>query len=117
MPGTQTTELLVLGGGPGGYAAAFLAADRGVQTTLIDAAAKPGGTCLFVGCIPSKTLLHVAAAINAARDAADFGLKFDPPSIDLAKLRAKGDKIVDSMASALLDGCKKRGITHVVGRG
>ncbi len=117
MPDTQTTDLLVLGGGPGGYAAAFLAADRGVQTTLIDAAAKPGGTCLFVGCIPSKTLLHVAGVIHAAHDAAEFGLTFAPPDIDLAKLRAKGDKIIDGMSSALLDGCKKRGVNHIIGRG
>jgi dihydrolipoamide dehydrogenase len=117
MPDIQMTDLLVLGGGPGGYAAAFLAADRGVQTTLIDAAAKPGGTCLFVGCIPSKTLLHVAGLIHAAHDAAEFGLKFAPPEIDLAKLRAKGDKIIDTMSSGLLDGCKKRGVTHIIGRG
>src|ERR1051325_6745903 len=117
MPDTQTTDLVVLGGGPGGYAAAFLAADRGVATTLIDAAPKPGGTCLHVGCIPSKTLLHVAEIIHAARDAADFGLKFAPPQIDLKQLHAKADKVVDLMSSSLLDGCKKRGITHVVGRG
>ncbi len=117
MPDTHTTDLVVLGGGPGGYAAAFLAADRGVQTTLIDAAPKPGGTCLHFGCIPSKTLLHVAEIIHAAQDAAEFGLAFDKPKIDLAKLRAKGDKIVETMSAALLKGCKDRGITHIVGRG
>lgn len=117
MPGTQSTDLLVLGGGPGGYAAAFLAADRGVATTLVDAGRKPGGTCLHVGCIPSKTLLHVAHLIHAARDAQDFGLTFGEPAIDLAKLRAKGEKIVDTMASSLLKGCKDRGIVHVTGRG
>ncbi len=117
MPETHNTDLVVLGGGPGGYAAAFLAADRGVQTTLIDAAPKPGGTCLHVGCIPSKTLLHVAEVVHAARDAAEFGLKYAPPEIDLAKLRAKGNKIIDTMANSLIDGCKKRGVTHVAGRG
>lgn len=117
MTDSQTTDLLVLGGGPGGYAAAFLAADRGVKTTLIDAANKLGGTCLHVGCIPSKTLLHVADVLHSARDAADFGLKYAPPEIDLAKLRAKGNKIIDTMSSSLVDGCKKRGITHVAGRG
>src|SRR5438552_13137151 len=101
MADSNRADLVVLGGGPGGYAAAFLAADRGVQTTLIDAAAKPGGTCLHVGCIPSKTLLHVAAVIHAAEDAADFGLKFAPPEVDLAKLHAKGNKIVDTMSNAL----------------
>ena len=114
---TQTTDLVVLGGGPGGYAAAFLAADRGVKTTLIDAAPKPGGSCLHVGCIPSKTLLHVAEMIHSAKDASEFGLKFAKPEIDLAQLRAKAAKVVDTMASSLLKGCKDRGITHIVGRG
>src|SRR5436189_3086176 len=93
MPETVTTDLIVLGGGPGGYAAAFLAADRGIKTTLIDAAPKPGGTCLHVGCIPSKTLLHVAEVVHAAHDAAEFGVKFGTPQFDLAQLRARGDKI------------------------
>src|SRR3954453_11161708 len=110
MAENHTTDLLVLGGGPGGYAAAFLAADRGVKTTLIDAAPKPGGTCLHVGCIPSKTLLHVAHVIQDAHAAADFGLKFARPEIDLAKLRAKGARIIDMNASHLLELCKKRGV-------
>jgi dihydrolipoamide dehydrogenase len=117
MPDVLETELVVLGGGPGGYAAAFLAADRNVPTTLIDAMPKPGGTCLYIGCIPSKTLLHAAHAIHAAHEAAEFGVKFAKPQIDVNKLRAKGDKIVDMMTSSLLKGCKDRGITHVVGRG
>jgi dihydrolipoamide dehydrogenase len=117
MPESIQTDLVVLGGGPGGYAAAFLAADRGMQTTLIDAAPKPGGTCLHIGCIPSKTLLHVAGVIHQAHDAADFGLKFAKPEIDLAKLRAKGDKIIDLNASHLLDLCKRRGVTHISARG
>jgi dihydrolipoamide dehydrogenase len=117
MAETLQTDLVVLGGGPGGYAAAFLAADRGIQTTLIDAAIKPGGTCLHVGCIPSKALLHAANVIHQAHDAADFGLKFARPEIDLAKLRAKRDKIIDLNASHLLELCKKRGVTHVPNRG
>jgi dihydrolipoamide dehydrogenase len=117
MPDTQTTDLVVFGGGPGGYAAAFLAADRGVQTTLIDAMPKPGGTCLYVGCIPSKALLHAAEVINAAHDAAEFGVKFAKPEIDVNKLRAKGDKIVEMMTASLLKGTKDRGINHVVGHG
>ncbi len=111
------TEVVVLGGGPGGYAAAFLAADKGMQVTLIDATPKPGGACLHVGCIPSKTLLHVANLIDAAHDAAPFGLTFAPPKIDLAVLRAKGDKIVDAHASHLLELCKKRNVTFLNGRG
>src|SRR5262249_26926773 len=78
---------------------------------------KPGGTCLHVGCIPSKTLLHVADVLHSAKDAADFGVTFAKPEIDLAKLRAKGSKIIDTMANSLIDGCKKRGVTQIVGRG
>src|ERR1043166_8883310 len=107
MSATHTTDLVVLGGGPGGYAAAFLAADRGVPTTLIDAAPKTGGTCLPVGCLPPKTLLHVADVLPTAKDAADFGVTFAKPEIDLGKLRAKGSKIIDTMANSLIDGCKK----------
>src|SRR5438067_653075 len=117
MADSTQTDLVVLGGGPGGYAAAFLAADKGITTTLIDAAPKPGGTCLHVGCIPSKTLLHAAHVIHQAHDAADFGLKFARPEIDLAKLRAKGAKIIDLNASHLLDLCKRRGVTHLSHRG
>src|SRR5947208_12867851 len=83
------SQLAVLGAGPGGYAAAFLAADRGMQVTLIDAGAKPGGVCLHCGCIPSKALLHAAHLIAAAQDAAGWGLKFAPPHIDLNALRAR----------------------------
>src|SRR5438552_15928136 len=110
MPDTQSTDLVILGGGPGGYAAAFLAADRGVATTLIDAMPKPGGTCLYVGCIPSKALLHAAEVIHSAHDAAEFGIKFAKPEVDLNKLRAKGDKIVEMMTNSLLKGVKDRGI-------
>jgi len=111
------TRIVVLGGGPGGYAAAFLAADLGMPTTLIDAAPKPGGTCLHVGCIPSKALLHAAQVIHAAHDAAAFGITFGEPKIDLAALRAKKESIIGMHNSHLMDVTKKRGITHVVGRG
>ncbi len=117
MPETLQTDLVVLGGGPGGYSAAFLAADLGISTVLIDATPKPGGTCLHRGCIPSKALLHAAHVIHSAHDAADFGIKFATPEIDLAKLRTKKEKIVDMMASHLLEMCKKRGVKHVPGRG
>ena len=116
MP-TIDTDLLVLGGGPGGYSAAFLAADRGIRTTLVDAAPKPGGTCLHVGCIPSKALLHAAHLVTGARDAEQFGITFAPPTVDLGVLRTKKDKIIDSMASHLLELCKRRGVTYVPGRG
>jgi dihydrolipoamide dehydrogenase len=117
MPDIQNTDLVVLGGGPGGYAAAFLAADRGIPTTLIDARPKPGGSCLHVGCIPSKALLHAADVIHSAHDAAAFGIKFAAPQIDLGILRTKKDKIIDMQASHLLELCKRRGVTHIYGRG
>lgn len=117
MPDIQTTDLVVLGGGPGGYSAAFLAADRGIPTTLIDARPKPGGSCLHVGCIPSKALLHAAHVIHGAHDAAAFGIKFAPPQVDLAALRGRKDKIIDLQASHLLELCKRRGVTHVHGKG
>ncbi len=116
MP-TIDTDLLVLGGGPGGYSAAFLAADRDIKTVLIDALPKPGGTCLHMGCIPSKALLHAAHVIHGAHDALQFGIKFAKPEIDLGVLRGKKDKIIDTMASHLLELCKKRGVTHFGGRG
>jgi dihydrolipoamide dehydrogenase len=111
------TQVVVLGGGPGGYAAAFLAADRGLQVTLIDAAAKPGGTCLHVGCIPSKALLHAAHLISAAKEAATFGISFAAPKLDINVLRAKKEKIIDTNASHLVELCKKRNVTLVNGRG
>ena len=81
------TQLLVLGGGPGGYPAAFLAADLGLEVTLVDAKPNPGGICLFEGCIPSKTLLHAAKLINELADAHKMGLTFQPPQLDLDQLR------------------------------
>src|SRR5262245_55669640 len=117
MAENLNTEVVVLGGGPGGYAAAFLAADRGLRVTLIDAGAKPGGTCLHVGCIPSKALLHAAKLITDAKEAGAFGITFAPPKIDINALRAKKDKIVDMHASHLLELCKKRNVTFVSGNG
>jgi dihydrolipoamide dehydrogenase len=111
------TDLLVLGAGPGGYAAAFLAADRGLRVTMVDALPKPGGACLFVGCIPSKALLHVAKIITETHEAASWGLKFAPPQIDLSALRARKDKIVDTLASHLAKLGKDRQVTWQQGRG
>src|SRR6266480_1960880 len=101
MPDTLDTQLVVLGAGPGGYAAAFLAADKGLKVTLIDAAQRPGGTCLHVGCIPSKALLHTARLITEAREAPHFGLTFAPPKIDLNGVRGFWQKVVDKMSSNL----------------
>src|SRR6516162_4417902 len=113
MPETTESELVVLGAGPGGYAAAFLAADRGKQVTLIDARPRPGGVCLHAGCIPSKALLHAARVITeATREAGSWGLHFQPPQIDLAKLRGRKGKIVDDMANSLAFLAKQRKVTY-----
>jgi dihydrolipoamide dehydrogenase len=117
MADVITTQLLVLGGGPGGYAAAFLAADKGLKVTLVDAAERPGGTCLHVGCIPSKALLHVAKLITDAREAAALGVTFAPPQIDVDKVRGHRLKVVDTLSSNLVKLCKARKVDFVQGRG
>ena len=77
------TQVLILGGGPGGYAAAFMAADLGLQVTLVEAHGSLGGTCLLRGCIPSQALLHVARVLSEPRAMADWGLQFERPPLDL----------------------------------
>ena len=87
MAENSSLHLAVVGGGPGGYAAAFLAADLGIKVTLIDPEVNPGGVCLYRGCIPSKALLHVAKLIEESHQAKNWGIEFADPKIDLAKLR------------------------------
>ncbi|HEY7152637.1 MAG TPA: FAD-dependent oxidoreductase, partial [Gemmataceae bacterium] len=101
MAEVHDTQLLVLGAGPGGYAAAFLAADKGMKVTLIDTRERPGGTCLHVGCIPSKAVLHAAKLITDARDAAHIGLTFAPPKIDINGVRGHWMKVVDTLTGNL----------------
>src|SRR5918992_885617 len=103
MPELVETDLAVVGAGPGGYAAAFLAADKGMRVTLIDAGPKPGGVCLHVGCIPSKALIHAAQLITHAEEAKSWGVQFDKPKIDLAAMRARKEKIVDTLATNLAE--------------
>jgi len=95
------TQLAVVGGGPGGYAAAFLAADLGMQVTLIDLEPRLGGVCLLRGCIPSKALLHVAKTIAEARHLADWGVAFAEPAIDVDALRARKDQIIGALSGGL----------------
>jgi dihydrolipoamide dehydrogenase len=109
-------NIAVIGGGPGGYAAAFLAADLGLKVTLIDSEPNPGGTCLYIGCIPSKALLHVAKTINEARQAKDWGVDFGAPRIDIDKLRRWKQGVVGKLTGGLGVLSKQRGITFIQGR-
>ena len=111
------TGVAVLGGGPGGYTAAFRAADLGLDVCLIEQGGRLGGVCLNVGCIPSKTLLHAAAVIEGAQAAAEFGVHFDGPRIDIEALRGHKARIVTQLTSGLDSLCKARKITRLMGQG
>ena len=110
-------HLLVLGAGPGGYTAAFLAADLGMKVTLVDVHLKPGGVCLHRGCIPSKALLHIAKLIGETRHAKTWGLDFGEPGIDLEKLKAWKNDVVQKMSGGLAQLSKQRGINFINGHG
>ena len=110
-------QVVVLGSGPGGYTAAFRAADLGQDTVLIERHAALGGVCLNVGCIPSKALLHAARVIDEAAHAADYGIAFGTPKIDLDKLRANKDKVVAQMVKGLDGMAKQRKVRVVQGTG
>ncbi|MGE0874683.1 MAG: dihydrolipoyl dehydrogenase [Burkholderiales bacterium] len=110
-------DVLVLGAGPGGYSAAFRAADLGLKTVLVERYPVLGGVCLNVGCIPSKALLHSAAVIDAARGLAAHGIEFGEPKVDLAKLRSFKDKVVGKLTGGLASMAKMRKVTVVQGVG
>ncbi len=110
-------DLVVLGAGPGGYSAAFRAADLGLKTVLVERYPTLGGVCLNVGCIPSKALLHTAAVMDAARDLADHGVTFGEPKLDLARLRAFKDKVVGKLTGGLASMAKMRKVTVLQGVG
>src|ERR1019366_10227905 len=97
MAETTNLHIAVVGGGPGGYAAAFLAADLGMTVTLIDVEINPGGVCLYRGCIPSKALLHVAKLIEEAKHATNWGVTFQPPQIELDRLRSFKENVVKKL--------------------
>jgi dihydrolipoamide dehydrogenase len=111
------SPLVVLGGGPGGYAAAFLAADLGMEVTLVEADARLGGTCLLRGCIPSKALLHVAKVISEAREMTHWGISYERPKIDVEALRARKDKVITTLAGGLKQLAKQRKVKVVHARG
>ncbi len=111
------TAVAVLGGGPGGYAAAFASADLGLRVTLIDDAPNPGGVCLYRGCIPSKTLLHVARLVREAEEAKAFGVAFGAPAIDLPGLRRHKDAVVQKLTGGLGQLAGQRKIAYLQGKG
>ena len=110
-------QVVVLGGGPGGYPAAFAAADHGMDVVIVDQDPEPGGVCLNRGCIPSKALLHVAKLINEAREAAAWGVTFGEPQIDLDKLRSFKSGVVSQLTGGIRQLCKARGVVLVQARG
>ncbi len=113
------TQLAVLGGGPGGYAAAFLAADEGMEVTIIEAESRLGGTCLLRGCIPSKALLHVGRVITEAGEMNDeWGVEFPTsPTIDVDKLRARKEKVISTLSGGLKQLAKRRNVRVINARG
>jgi len=113
--GDSNLNIAVIGGGPGGYAAAFLAADLGMKVTLIDREQNPGGVCLYRGCIPSKALLHVAALINESRHAKNWGIEFGEPKIDVARLRSFKEAVVNKLTGGLGQLSKQRKVTYIRG--
>jgi dihydrolipoamide dehydrogenase len=111
------SQVVVLGGGPGGYAAAFMAADLGLQVAIVEADSRLGGTCMLRGCIPSKALLHVAKVIAEAREMEEWGVTFPQAKIDVDKLRARKEKVLDTLASGLAGLAKRRNVKVVHARG
>lgn len=110
-------DLAVLGGGPGGYTAAFRAADLGLDVCLVEQENRLGGVCLNVGCIPSKTLLHAAQIIEEAREIEDFGVRYEKPQINLEGLRSKKETVIETLTGGLDKLAQARGVTRVIGKG
>ena len=113
---SQETEVLVIGSGPGGYAAAFRAADLGLDVTMVDTALRPGGVCLHKGCIPSKTFLFLSELIHDAQRAESMGITFGKPKIDLDTLRSWKGRVIDQMAGGLESLNNRRGVQLLQGR-
>ncbi len=112
------TPLVVLGGGPGGYAAAFLAADEGLEVTLVEQEQRLGGTCLLRGCIPSKALLHVARVMSEVEELGnDWGVDYGEPSLSIEKLRARKEKIIQTLSGGLKQLAKRRKVNVINARG
>src|SRR5580658_1885473 len=116
MSNSSDLRVAVIGGGPGGYAAAFLAADLGMKVTLIDPEINPGGVCLYRGCIPSKALLHVAKLLEEAEQAKNWGIEFAEPKVNLDKLRGWKESVVNKLTGGLGQLSKQRKVEFVRGK-
>jgi dihydrolipoamide dehydrogenase len=116
MADASNMHIAIIGGGPGGYAAAFLAADLGLKVTLIDPELNPGGVCLYRGCIPSKALLHIAKLIDETRHAKNWGLDYSDPKIDLPRLRSWKEGVVKKLTGGLGVLSKQRKVEYIQGR-
>jgi dihydrolipoamide dehydrogenase len=112
-----TTEILVLGAGPGGYTAAFYAADRGKKVSLVEQNPRLGGVCMNIGCIPSKALLHATALMHEAKESSKRGIAFGQPNLNLEKLREWKDGIVEKLGRGIKTLAQQRGVDVVHGRG
>jgi dihydrolipoamide dehydrogenase len=111
------TDIVVIGAGPGGYAAAFYAADKGRKVILVERDKRLGGVCLNCGCIPSKALLHATRLITEAKESAQRGIEFDPPRIELAKLRAWKESVLQKLGAGIAALARSRGVELMRGRG
>ena len=111
------SKVVVLGGGPGGYAAAFLTADLGLETTIVEVDPRLGGTCLLRGCIPSKALLHVAKVMSEAADMAEWGIEFSKPKVSVDKVRARKEHVIDTLTGGLAQLAKRRNVRVINARG
>lgn len=116
MPEDKKKELIIIGAGPGGYGAAFRAADLGMKVTLIDPEANPGGVCLYRGCIPSKALLQLVKLKQEAAKAADWGMKFQEPEIDIKKIAEWKDEVVKKLTQGLGELSKARNVEYIRGK-
>jgi len=116
MTDSSKLHIAVIGAGPGGYAAAFLAADLGMKVTLFDPEVNPGGVCLYRGCIPSKALLHVARLLDESRHASNWGIDFAPPHIDMARLRTWKEGVIKKLTGGLGQLSKQRKVEYIQGR-
>src|SRR5215472_12117291 len=113
----REVDVAIVGGGPGGYSAAFRCAELGLEAVVVDASAKLGGACLFEGCIPSKALLHVAAVMHDVERAREFGLDYGPPRQSLDTLRKwKTERVVGRLARGLASVAKSKGVEVIGGR-